>query len=422
MPIEYAGLGGRGQDERILIIGAGMAGSLLALTLGRAGHAVDLIDLRRDPPPDFRNEKLGIDQIAALEQLGVLSCFETACWGEADEAGGHLRPPLKDCGARYDRWIANLRAALPQSVRFVEGRADRIETSRERQTVTLAGGERLDGRLVVLATGRGDRLRASLGVERSIFSKRHSLCLGFSLAPPAGGPWAAPAAIWHGRHGDRIAYVTFFPMLDEVRVNVFCHHDSGDAWVARMREDPVGVLSATLPPARAALVGSRVIRPLEARSTDLYTVAGHVQAGVVLLGDAFHAPCPSSGTGMSRILNDVRLLAHVHVPEWMATPGMGRAKIAAFYDDPAKRAVDDESVRRSLRARALVTSDSLYWRLHRAAAGVKRRLAAAGAQSPARNRSSAALVAAGASCWTQWPAPGTITEPRKSAQAAPGSA
>ncbi|HEX4196054.1 MAG TPA: hypothetical protein VHZ26_01295 [Caulobacteraceae bacterium] len=34
-----------GPDGRILIVGGGMAGSLLALVLGRAGHAVSLIDL-----------------------------------------------------------------------------------------------------------------------------------------------------------------------------------------------------------------------------------------------------------------------------------------------------------------------------------------------------------------------------------------
>ncbi len=392
MSVEYARL----QDNRILIVGAGMAGSLLALVLGRAGYSVDLIDLRRDPPSDFRNEKLGIEQIAALDELGVLSCFEKACWGEAASPD---RPALKDCGARYDRWIVNLREALPETVRFVEGRVDRIETSDDRQAVHLSNGEQLDGRLVVLATGRGDRLRSELGVERRLLSKRHSLCLGFSVAPPAGGPWDVQAAIWHGGHGDGIAYVTFFPMLDEVRVNIFGHRDPDDPWVARMRADPVGVLSEVLPQARAALSGARVIRPLEVRSTDLYAMEGHVQPGVVLIGDAFCAPCPSSGTGMSRILHDVHLLANRYAPAWMASAGMGRDKIAAFYGDPQKQAVDGESLRRSMRTRDFVTSKSLYWRACRLAAAVKRRLAdRREAQSPPTNRSSAALVSAGASC------------------------
>ncbi len=358
-------------SDRILIVGGGMAGSLLALVLGRAGHAVSLIDLRRDPPSDFRNEKLGIDQIAHLGALGVLSCFEEACWGEASAADAP-RPPLKDCGARYDRWIACIRAALPPSVTFVEGKVDEIETSDDRQTVILTTGERQNGRLVALATGRGERLRAGLGVERRTFSERHSLCLGFSVAVPAGRE--IEARICHGKFGDRIAYATVFPMLGEIRVNVFSYRDLDDPWVGRMRADPVGVLSETLPDLAPILAGLDVVRKLEARSTDLYGVRGQVRPGVVLLGDAFHAPCPASGTGMTRILNDVDRLATLHIPQWMATPGMGRGKIAAFYADPEKRRVDAASVKRSLRGRATATSQSPYWRVRRSLCQLKRNL------------------------------------------------
>jgi 2-polyprenyl-6-methoxyphenol hydroxylase-like FAD-dependent oxidoreductase len=358
-------------DDRILIVGGGMAGSLLALVLGRAGHVVSLIDLRRDPPSDFRNEKLGIDQIAHLDALGVLSCFEEACWGEATTADAP-RPPLKDCGARYDRWIARIRAALPPTVTFVEGKVDEIETSDDRQTVILTTGERLDGRLVALATGRGERLRAGLGVERRTFSERHSLCLGFSVAVPADRQ--IEARIRHGKFGDRIAYATVFPMLGEIRVNVFSYRDLDDPWVGRMRADPVGVLSETLPDLAPILAGLEVVRKLEARSTDLYGVRGQVRPGVVLLGDAFHAPCPASGTGMSRILNDVDRLANLHIPQWTATPGMGRDKIAAFYADPEKRRVDEASVKRSLHGRAVATSQSPYWRVRRSLCLLKRSL------------------------------------------------
>jgi len=348
-----------------------MAGSLLALVLGRAGHAVSLIDLRRDPPSDFRNEKLGIDQIAHLDALGVLSCFEEACWGEASAAEAP-RPPLKDCGARYDRWIARIRAALPPTVTFVEGKVDEIETSDDRQTVILTTGERLDGRLVALATGRGERLRAGLGVERRAFSERHSLCLGFSVAVPTDRQ--IEARICHGKFGDRIAYATVFPMLGEIRVNVFSYRELDDPWVGQMRADPVGVLGQTLPDLAPLLAGLEVVRKLEVRSTDLYAVRGQVRPGVVLLGDAFHAPCPASGTGMTRILNDVDRLANRHIPQWLATPGMGRGKIAAFYADPEKRRVDSASVKRSLNGRAVATSQSPYWRVRRSLCLLKRNL------------------------------------------------
>ena len=137
---------------------------------------------------------------------------------------------------------------------------------------------------------------------------------------------------------------------------------------------PGGVLGQALPEMAGLLAGLSVVRSPEVRATDLYAVRGHVRPGVVLLGDAFHAPCPSSGSGMTRILNDVERLARVHVSAWLATPGMDRGKIAAFYADPIKLKVDRDSVRRSLRGRAHATSTSPYWRLRRSATAFKRHL------------------------------------------------
>jgi 2-polyprenyl-6-methoxyphenol hydroxylase-like FAD-dependent oxidoreductase len=361
-------------SQRILIVGGGMAGSLLALVLGRAGHEVCLIDLRKRLAPAFRNEKLGVDQIAHLKTLGVLSCFEEACYGPDARAPDPDRPPMKDCGARYDRWIAHVRDALPDTVRFVEGKVDRIETSDHGQTVVLGAGERIDGRLVVLATGRGERLRIALGMTRRMLSENHSTCLGFSVVPRVGDCREIKAEIFTAPFGSGHAYATVFPMLEEVRVNVFSYRGLDDPWVRDMRADPIGTLSTTLPAMAAKLGDTVLVRELEARSTDLYAVSGQVQPGVVLLGDAFHAPCPASGTGMTRILSDVDRLANVYVPRWLATPGMARTKIAAFYADPVKRRIDAASLRRSLHGRLSATSNTPYWQVRRALRRLKRGL------------------------------------------------
>jgi len=359
----------RPEADRVVVIGAGMAGSLLSLVLGRAGFPVTLIDLKREPTSDFRNEKLGIDQIERLERLGVLSCFEEACWG--DDAGVAGGPPLKDCGARYDRWIARVRVAMPDTVSFVEGKVDQIETSADRQVITLSNGETITARLAALATGRGERLRSALGVTRTIVSDKHSICLGFSVAKNPDAQEMA-AQICHGRLGDRIAYVTIFPMLDEIRVNVFSYREADDPWIREMREDPVGVLATTLPETKAVLEGREVVRKLEVRGTDLYDVSGHIQDGVVLLGDAFQASCPSSGTGVTRILNDVERLTQAYIPTWFASPGIGAGKIGDFYADPIKQAVDKDAMRRSIRGRKATLGTAPYWRARRTVAAFKR--------------------------------------------------
>jgi len=360
-----------------------MAGSLLALVLGREGVRVKLIDLKRDLAPAFRNEKLGLDQIERLRRLGVLSCFQEACWGTAPADGETPppgKPPLKDCGARYDRWIERLRAAWPPEVEFIEGKATDVSTSADTQCVALTTGERIEGRLLVLATGRGERLRNRLKMSRQLFSERHSICIGFSLALAAGED--APAAnVVTAKFGSGHAYVTFFPMLDEIRVNLFSYRDLDDPWVAAVRSAPLACLAQDFPEAAAALAGLAVVRPPEIRSTDLYASEGHIQAGVVLVGDAFHAPCPASGTGMTRILNDVERLAGTHLPQWLRTPGMDAAKIAAFYADPLKQAVDKSSLRASLMGRRSALDQSFPWRIRRSAGKLKRHIVGAYAEA-----------------------------------------
>ena len=69
-----------------------------------------------------------------------------------------------------------------------------------------------------------------------------------------------------------------------------------------------------------------------------------------------------------------RGLAFEHLPAWLASPGMGRGKIAQFYADPAKLAVDGLSSRRSERGRAVATLTSPRWRAYRALASVKRQV------------------------------------------------
>lgn len=351
-------------QDRILVVGGGMAGSLLTLVLARAGYGVTVVDPRRAPPSEFRNEKLGIEQIEQLSRLGVLSCFQEACWDEP-ENGAY---PLKDCGARYDRWIERLRAAWPASVEFVEGKVDSVAASDQAQALVLTDGRRIEGRLVVLATGRGERLRAQLGMRRRELSARHSLCIGLSIRPRG----ALQARVVRGQPGDRIAYSTVFPIPGEVRINVFSYHRADEAMIRALRDHPLRGLAELVPAFAELLADAEIVRPLEIRSTDLYAIEGHVRPGVVLLGDAFHAPCPASGTGFTRILNDIERLAAVHIPAWLATDGMGADKIAQFYVDPVKRKLDRQSLRRSLRGRASTLGTTPYWRLHRRLADAKR--------------------------------------------------
>lgn len=364
-------------DEDVLIAGAGMAGSLLALVLGRAGRRVTVFDPHRTPAPMFRNEKLGHEQIALLQKLGALDCFTRVCWplpGHPHAYPDGAQPALYDCGAPHHAWLQSVRAAWPDTVRFVEASVVRADLSDMVQTVATLDGATTRGRLLVLATGRMPGLHAQLGVERRTLSREHSVCLGFSVAP---GAAPAPARIFPARFGTGVGYVSLFPMPGETRVNVFSYRPLTDPWTRRMRADPVAAVAEISPEAGAALHGARVVRRCDARATDLYAVSGHRLPGLVMIGDAYHAPCPASGTGMLRILNDIDALAERCAPRWFATPGMGAGKIDRFYADVAKRRVDAASLRRSRLGRAQALDAGVYWRARRAVGRVRHALTAA---------------------------------------------
>ncbi len=360
---------GRGSAD-VLIVGGGFAGSLLALCLANRGINVQLADLHRLYPPDFRCEKFGPDQAALLAELGALAPI-------AARAGARSATPadLIRQGLGYEDMVNGVRDAWPRSVGFHEGRAISALAGEDLQTVELAGGERLTGRLLVLATGRNERLRRALGIERRMLHDRHSFCIGFSLEPRGPLPFAFESLVRHGeRAGDGIAFVSLFPMHGAMRVNLFCYRDPAGAWAKGFRTDPLGGLLATFPRLRPLLGDARVIGAPDFGVIDLYDCEAPVRPGVVLIGDAYRSSCPATAMGMTRVLTDVRQLAGFHAPAWLATPGMSAVKIAGFYDDPVKRAVDLLSQRRAETGRAAATALSPRWRAYRAAARARRLL------------------------------------------------
>ena len=93
---------------------------------------------------------------------------------------------------------------------------------------------------------------------------------------------------------------------------------------------------------------AEIVGPVKISPADLYHHARLAQPGIVLVGDAFATSCPAAGTGTNKVFTDVERLCNVHVPRWLATEGMSVDKIAAFYDDPVKRACDQHSHRQGV--------------------------------------------------------------------------
>ena len=155
------------------------------------------------------------------------------------------------------------------------------------------------------------------------------------------------------RAADRMAYITLFPIGGTMRANMFVYRDMDDPWLKQIRDQPQRDAPCALAElARRSWATSTVAGFVQIRPVDLYVTKGYRQHGVVLVGDAFSSSCPAAGTGARKVLTDVERLCNVHIPRWLATPGMGEAKIAAFYDDPVKRACDTLSDKKAFRLRS----------------------------------------------------------------------
>src|SRR5262245_22891085 len=364
----------------VAIIGGGLAGSLAAVVLGRAGHDVTVIDRHAAYPAEFRVEKLAGPQVGLMHRLGLLDSIAAAA-SRYDQVVNvrHGRQIDRTHGAQYgimyDDLVGIVRAQIPLSVPFVVDRVVELQAGPERQRIVLSNQAAIEARLVVLATGMADGLRQQVGIRRRVVHEKHSISFGFSIAPATGSAFSWPALTCYGdKPSDRIDYISLFPIGPVMRANLSTYLDHRDPWVRVLRREPKEALLSTLPGLARFLGDFRVVEGVQNWTMDLHVVENHVRDGVVLIGDAFQTSCPAAGTGVTRLLTDVNRLCNRHVPRWLATPGMARDKIADFYADPIKRKADARAARLADYRRALTIDDGFSGNLRRRHAFLRRRL------------------------------------------------
>jgi hypothetical protein len=84
-----------------------------------------------------------------------------------------------------------------------------------------------------------------------------------------------------------------------------------------------------------------------------------------MIGDAMQSVCPSTGTGLSKVLTDVLLLCEQYVPTWLRFTDLSASRIAQFYRDPRKQACDWNSLEAAQYRRQLATDRSPFGWLRR---------------------------------------------------------
>jgi 2-polyprenyl-6-methoxyphenol hydroxylase-like FAD-dependent oxidoreductase len=357
----------------VAIVGGGLAGSTAAAMLGRAGIPAVLIDPHTVYPPELRCEKLGGDQIELLRKTGLADATlrATTLDGEVWEARfGYVvaRKPSDQYGVMYDTLVNTVRAQIPPDVPTLCAKALAVSNSAERQKVVLSNGEEISARLVVLANGLNPGIRHALGLKRRVVSECHSVTLGFDVEPVGRHAFGFPAlTYWPKRTSARMAYLTLFPIGAAMRANLMVYRDMTDPWLSEFRQAPEAAMCAMMPGLQRMMGEFKVSGPVKIRPADLTTTEGHLQPGIVLVGDAFSTSCPAAGTGTTKVFTDIGRLCNAYIPQWLSSEGMDARKIAGFYDDPEKTACEARSLAKAYHLRSLSIDNGLWWRVQRRA-------------------------------------------------------
>src|ERR1051325_4691781 len=130
------------RETDIAIVGAGLAGSLAATMLGRAGRSVTLIDPFERCRPDFRCEKLEEAHVDTLRRAGVLDEVLPAAlryeniWVARLGRLAEIKP-IVEYGIEYSALVNRLRELIPHDVAYVQSKVTGLSVSPERQTLAL---------------------------------------------------------------------------------------------------------------------------------------------------------------------------------------------------------------------------------------------------------------------------------------------
>lgn len=354
----------------VVIVGGGLAGSSAAVMLGRADHDVTLVDPNPVYRADFRCEKLAPASIRLLRRMGLAGLVLPHAARNGDlwvARFGRVidRMPIEQYGILYQDLVNAVRSGIPEQVSFLAGTVAAIRPSEGRQVVALMNGDEIEARLVVLANGLNLALRRSLGITCKRVSPVHSTTIGFDIVPQK-RRFAFESLTYYGeRPQDRVSYLTLFKRGEGVRANLMTYWRADDPRLRDFRADPEAALLRIMPGLAPLLGHFSIVPPMSVRPADLYVAQNLAQPGFVLIGDAFATSCPAAGTGTEKALNDVWRLCATHIPRWLATDGMAASKVASFYADPRKQAVDLNSERTAFALKALTVTPGTAWQARR---------------------------------------------------------
>lgn len=323
---------------RVVVIGAGLAGSLMAIYLARRGHAVEVYERREDPRTGSgvdgrRSINLGLSErgLAALRDVGVLDdvlprtvpmrgrVIHAADGSLSFQAyGRHDRESLHSV-ARRDLNVALIaRAESYPAVRF-HFRHTLRQLTKEKPLVEVldevTGHVRcVEADLVIGADGAFSTVRSQMHHRERADYRQEFLDWGYKeLTIPAAADGTAATELFglHVWPGDR-ALMVAHPNVDRsLTCTVFLPLDGPGSFATLDTPEAVrDFVTTRFPdalPLMPELVADFLAHPVGTLVT-IRTSPWHHHDRVVLLGDACHAVYPFYGQGMNAAFEDCTVL------------------------------------------------------------------------------------------------------------------
>lgn len=350
-----------GRAGRVAIVGAGLAGSLLAILLGRRGHPVDVYERRDDPragrADEGRSINLGISArgIHALRQVGLWDGLQprlVPMRGRAIHRPG-APPRFQPYGTRPEEILHSIRrnelnavlvdrAEKEPAVRFYFGRrCTGLDRDRGRLTLTdpaTGGSTTAEADVVVGADGAFSEVRQLMQRGLPVDYRQDFMDWGYrELTIPSNPDGTARTPIealhvWPSQRGLIVAHPN--PDNSLTCTVLLPHHDDPH------RPDAPSFDSLTTGAAVRSFFAAEFPDTLElvpdlteqffahpvSQLVTIRTAPWHYRGRVVLVGDACHAIYPFYGQGMNSAFEDCLVL-----DECLARhPGDAAAGFAAY--------------------------------------------------------------------------------------------
>jgi len=335
----------------VIVIGAGFCGSIIALKAAELGLSVRILDGQEDYPDEFRAEKLEPDQFEALEDLGLIDLVRPRAENFIAEVHAlkgkreKIIPCHKHRGMDYSATVNSFRKELREQELLVIEKIEQVHDTPAGCEVVLPDGSSFRGKLCVVATGVSKGLRKSLGLQMHARNALISTTFGFDIEPASDEHFPFQAFnVYPERFTSGLQYLTFFPIGDRMRCNLFTCWKPGGIKAKRLRTETLAELRARFPGLVERIGPFRISSKVQVFTTHYYRQSVSHLNSVVLVGDAYQSVSPATGVGLSKCLSDVQsLLGLLQDKSASSLAGMDND---AFYLKTTKRRVDDNALQR----------------------------------------------------------------------------